>query len=97
MAVVMRMNWPQVSPEQYDAVRKIVDWEQAVADGAIFHVAFWDENGFNAIDVWQSPEHFQTFVDNRLMPGVEQAGGAEGEPNVTITPVHAYFNAESAS
>jgi len=93
MAVVMRMEWPAVTPEQYDKVREIVDWEQAVADGAIFHIAFFDEGGFKVVDVWESPEAFQTFVDNRLMPGVEQAGGVDGEPSVTITPIHRYFNA----
>jgi len=35
---------------------------------------------------------FQAFVDNRLMPGIAQAGDVEGEPTVTITPAHAIFN-----
>jgi hypothetical protein len=38
-------------------------------------------------------EDFQTFVDTRLMPGVAEAGGVEGEPRVTITPAHAVYNA----
>ena len=57
----------------------------------MFHVAFFDEGGFKVVDVWESPEHFQAFVDNRLMPGVAQVG-IEGEPNVTITPAHAVWN-----
>jgi hypothetical protein len=35
---------------------------------------------------------FQAFVDNRLMPGIAQAGGVEGEPKVTITPAHRVFD-----
>ncbi len=58
MAFVMRMEWPEVTPEQYDKVREIVDWEQSVAAGAIFHIAFFDEGGFKAIDIWESPEQF---------------------------------------
>ncbi len=92
MAVVMRMSWPEVSPEQYDKVREIVGWETNPDPGGLFHVAFFDEEGFKAVDVWESPEVFQAFVDNRLMPGIAQAGGVEGEPNVTITPAHAVFN-----
>ena len=93
MAFVMRMDWPEVSPEQYDKVREIVDWEQSVAAGAVFHIAFFDEGGFKAIDIWESPEQFQAFADTRLMPGIAEAGGIKGEPNVTFTPIHRYFNA----
>jgi uncharacterized protein YciU (UPF0263 family) len=93
MAVVMRMEWPEVSPEQYDQVREIVGWETDPAPGGLFHVAFFDEGGFKVVDVWESAEDFQTFVDNRLMPGIAEAGGVEGEPKVTITPAHAVYNA----
>ena len=90
MAVVMRMSWPEVTPEQYDQARELVGWEVAEADGGLFHVAYFDEEGFKATDVWESPEHFQSFVDNRLTPGIQQIG-IEGEPNVTFAPVHRYF------
>ena len=93
MAVVMRMLWPEVSPEQYDKVREIVRWETDPAPGGLFHVAYFDEGGFKTTDVWESPEHFQTFVDTRLMPGIAEAGGIDGEPNVTFTPAHAVYNA----
>jgi hypothetical protein len=93
MAVVMRMEWPGVSAEQYDQLREIVNWENDPAAGGIFHVAFIDDGVFRVVDVWESPEHFQNFVDNRLMPGVAQLG-VEGEPNVTITPAHAVWNSK---
>ena len=64
-----------------------------MAAGAIFHIAFFDEGGFKAIGIWESPEQSQAFVDSRLMPGIAEAGGIEGEPNVTFTPIHRYFNA----
>src|SRR5690349_12840344 len=92
MAVVMRMSWPEVTAEQYDKVREIVGWETNPEPEGYFHVAFFDEGGFKAVDVWGSPEAFQSFVDNRLMPGIEQAGGVDGEPTVTFTPTHAVFN-----
>ena len=92
MAVVMRMSWPEVSPEQYDRVREIVGWETNPDPGGLFHVAYFDEGGFKATDVWESAEVFQNFVDTRLMPGIAEAGGVEGEPQVTITPAHAVFN-----
>ena len=93
MAVVMRMEWRGVSAEQYDELREIVNWENDPATGGIFHVAFMDEGGFKVVDVWESAEHFQTFVDERLMPGVAQVG-VQGEPKVTITPAHAVWNSK---
>ena len=95
MAVVMRMSWPEVTPEQYEEARRIVHWEQDAPDGAIFHVAFFDADGFKAVDVWESAEQFQTFVDTRLMPGIAQIDGVEGEPQVEIVPAQAIYNPQA--
>jgi hypothetical protein len=94
MAVVMRMEWPGVTPEQYEAARKVVHWENDVPEGAIFHVAFFDEGGFKVLDVWESEEDFNAFAQSRLMPSLEPLG-FEGEPKVTFTPAQAYFNAQA--
>jgi hypothetical protein len=91
MAVVMRMSWPEVTAEQYDEACEVVGWERDVPQGAIFHAAFLDEGGFKVVDVWETAEDFQSFVDNRLMPGIAQVG-IEGEPSVTISPAHRVFN-----
>ncbi len=91
MAVVMRMEWPEVTPDQYDAARETVHWEGDVPAGAIFHVAYFDEDGFKVLDVWESAEDFNAFVETRLMPGIAPLG-IEGEPKITITPAHAVFN-----
>ena len=90
MPVVMNMRWAGVTPQQYDAARQTVHWEGDVPDGAMYHVAAFDEGGILVTDVWESAEHFQRFVESRLMPGV-QAVGITGEPDVTIHPVHAIF------
>jgi hypothetical protein len=45
------------------------------------------------VDVWEGAEDFQRFVDERLNPGLAQIENVEGEPNVTITPAHAVYNA----
>jgi len=39
MAIMMRMDWPDATAEQYDELRQVVDWEQDKADGGLFHVA----------------------------------------------------------
>ena len=87
----MRMEWPEVTREQYDATLEAVGWEQTPPEGAIFHVAFFDEAGFNVVDVWESEEHFQKFSDARLNPGIAQVG-IEGEPKVTFAPAYRVFD-----
>jgi hypothetical protein len=90
MAVVMRMEWPEVTQEQYDATLEAVGWEENPPDGAIFHVAFFDEGGFKVLDVWESREKFQTFLEERLYPGIQQVG-IDGEPTLTFAPAHRIF------
>jgi hypothetical protein len=94
MAVVMRMEWPEVTADQYEAARKVVHWEDEVPPGAIFHVAFFDEGGFKVVDVWETEEDFQAFSESRLMPGIEPLG-IEGEPKVTFAPAQAIFNPQA--
>jgi hypothetical protein len=90
MAIAMMMRWEGVTPEQYDAARKLVDWEGKPAEGGLLHVAAFDDRGLRVTDVWETPEAFQAFVAGRLMPGVKQLG-IHGEPVVEIVPVHALF------
>lgn len=91
MSVVMRMHWPEVSREQYEAARREVNWEGNPPAGAQFHVSWFDADGFRVMDVWDSREDFQRFVETRLMPGVAKIG-IEGQPRVELTDAHAVFN-----
>ena len=90
MAIVMLMRWDGVSLEQYDEARKLVGWETEKPDGGMFHIAAHDGQALRVTDVWESAEQFQTFAEQRLMPGVAQLG-LPGEPQVEIYPMHAIF------
>lgn len=90
MATVMLMHWPEVSKEQYEQVRKEVNWEGKVPQGAKFHVAWFSEDGFHVLDLWESQKDFDQFVSQRLMPGVKKIG-AKGEPKVQFAQAHAVF------
>ena len=87
MPVVMQMRWDGVTAEQYDEARDKVRWEEDAPEGGMFHVSWFVDGAMHIIDVWESPEAFQSFVDERLMPGV-QALGIEGQPEVAIQPAH---------
>jgi hypothetical protein len=95
MAVVMQMRWAGVTPQQYDQVRDAVGWETDVPAGGISHVAWFEDDDLHVVDAWESPDQFQAFVDQRLMPGVAQVG-VQGQPEVTIQPAHRVFDAAHA-
>lgn len=90
MAVMMIMEWDGITAEHYDAARQLINWEGNTPEGALFHVAAFTGNGMRVTDLWESAEAFQTFVANRLTPGVTQLG-IPGEPRVEIYPVHRLF------
>jgi hypothetical protein len=91
MAVVMVMHWPEITLEMYEEARRRVNWEGDVPDGAVLHVAWVADDGFRVVDVWESDEQFDRFVRERLMPVVVGELGVKSEPNVTVTPAHAFF------
>jgi hypothetical protein len=89
--VVMSMRWAEVTPEQYEEARQVVNWEGDVPDGAVLHVAGFAGDGLRVTDVWESEDQFNRFVQERLMPGVQQIG-IQGQPDVEFFPVQAIFN-----
>jgi hypothetical protein len=88
---VMQMRWAGVTPEQYEEARSRVNWEGDPADGGVLHVAGFDGDSLRVTDVWESPEHFQRFAEERLMPAVQEMG-IEGEPEVSFYPVQNVWN-----
>jgi hypothetical protein len=90
MATVMSMHWPEVTKEQYEAVRREVNWEGDVPAGAKFHVAWFGDDGFHVVDLWDSPAAFEAFVRQRLTPGVQKVG-IEGNPTFTMHDAQSVF------
>ena len=90
MKIVMIMKWDGVTSDQYEQLRKIVNWEGDAPKGAVFHVAGFDATGIRVTDIWDSADDFNNFVQNRLMPGTQQVG-IPGQPQVEIIPAYAIF------
>jgi len=90
MAKVMLMHWPEVSLEQYEKARKEINWEGNTPKGAKFHVAWMGKDGFHVLDLWESSEEFERFVQDRLMPGVQKLG-IQGQPKVELEDAYAIF------
>lgn len=74
MAVLVFVTGNNFTKEMYEKVRKEVDWEHKHAPGGVFHAASFDKSGntIRIADVWESEQHFMTFVDTRLRPVFEK-------------------------
>ena len=90
MAVLMRMDWPELTRDQYDQLRKVVNWEGDQPPGGLGHVASFDDSGAHVNDIWESAEQLDAFLQQRLMPGVGEVGVA-GQPVVVVMPAHAVY------
>ncbi len=90
MAIMMIMRWDGVSLDQYEQAKSVVGWEKEPPVGGVLHVTAHDGAALRITDVWESEEAFNTFVAERLMPGVAE-GGIDGQPDVEILPLHDQF------
>jgi hypothetical protein len=84
------MHWPEITQELYESVRADVQWETDVPQGAKFHVAWFADDGFHVLDLWESQSDFEQFAGARLAPSTARIG-IKSAPQVTFSPAHAIF------
>ncbi len=96
MAVLIENVFPAgLTNELLDAVTDEMGVDAELPPGGIVHVHFEKDGRAHGVDVWDSLEAYQRFVQSTLMPAmgmVAEARGLDpsrmGEPEVTITEVH---------
>lgn len=90
MAIAIMIDNPDGSKELYDRVVKELGVEERPA-GGIFHAAGPSpRGGWRVIEVWESEEDLNRFVQERLMPAFE-AVGAPRPPQPEIWPLHSHM------
>jgi hypothetical protein len=90
MATVILMHWREATPEQYDRAREMVGWDRETPAGAKLHVSGFDDDGLHVTDVWDSEQSFNTFMQQRLAPAIQEIG-IQGQPDVKFFPMHGVF------
>jgi hypothetical protein len=89
MAICMLMDWSGLGQADYDAVMEALGLDAEPPAGALFHVAGADGDTWRVLDIWESEDAWNTFLETRLKAAFGQAGLADrGQPNVRIFPVH---------
>ena len=62
--------------------------EQQSPDGLLLHTAGQSDQGWYVYDVWESKDHFQRFVQNKLGPAIQELGaGGDSQPQPQFFPV----------
>jgi hypothetical protein len=87
MSDVIMQRFDGVTPEQYDELRRVVGWDRDVPEGMTFHVASFGDDTLRMTDVWDSAGQFETFVQTRILPALQQVG-VEGMPQMIVNPMH---------
>jgi quinol monooxygenase YgiN len=74
MAVCLIFDGPGVTQAQYEQVRNEVAPGDRPPAGALYHVAGPTENGWCVVEVWESQEALDRFVQQKLQQALTKAG-----------------------
>ena len=85
MPVVVISEWPAAGANRdtsnYDAIAERLDAGDNPPEGMILHSAgYTDDNRFQIIELWETPEHAERFRSERLIPLVAQLSGPNTRP-----------------
>ncbi len=97
MAVGIINRFPEgVGADQYDAISGEMGIENEPPEGMIFHSAGELEGRFQVFNVWETPEHAERFVTDRLRPAQVEVIGEERlaelpDAEIVQVEIHNYF------
>ena len=75
MAVAFLIEIPNMTPEDGAAVLRELGLNDRPASGQLLHIEGPAEDGiYRVVDVWESAEVFQSFVEKELGPAFARAG-----------------------
>src|SRR3954464_12828199 len=83
MALLMIMESPGATTDQYDKVNEImgIRGDEDATEGLVQHVAAESDDGIVIVDVWESQEALGRFFQERLGAALEQGGlGSDAPP-----------------
>jgi hypothetical protein len=79
MAVVLILDFPRGSMDEYRQVVERMDLGGRMPEGGLFHAAGLHDGGLRVIDVWTDLATFEAFRDAAIVPYAQAAGLAVPE------------------
>jgi selenophosphate synthase len=81
MAYLITHFWPGATEDQYNATVAVVHPPGRLPEGQTYHAAGPTDGGFLIAAVWDSKEHAERFVQEKLIASMPIEGGFEGQPD----------------
>lgn len=92
MAVAVQLDFRGATLDQYDEAIERMGLlpGSPAAKEELFHLVIKTDDGFRVIDVWESREAFEGFLEARIRPVGPEVGMAK-PPEIQVFEVHNYF------
>lgn len=91
MAVRLQLDFNNLGLDDYDATCRALNFPADWPDGLLAHGSAEVEGRLRVVDVWESRQHFDRFVQERLQAAMGQAVGDRAEqPQITETGLHSF-------
>ena len=90
MLFVTTLDVTGLTPEEYRAVLDEMGVETRPARGIFLHLTTTTDFGYRIIEIWDSKEGFEDFLEKRLGPA-SKAIGLDRKTDISITPLHNFF------
>jgi quinol monooxygenase YgiN len=92
LTVVIIQEWPNAKRDtnNYDAVTdKLRSDGKLEPDGLLLHTAGFDGDTFGILEVWESKDHHEQFLQETLMPAIQSTADQDGrEPESRDYELH---------
>jgi hypothetical protein len=98
MAIAVVQDWVEQETDRsttnYDAISERLQAQPEPPPGLLVHTAGFTGNGFRIFEVWESREAFERFVEQTLMPIINEVGAGEAsQPEQTMYELHSFVPA----
>jgi hypothetical protein len=90
VAVAVFMHFPGLRREEYDRLLSDLALDANPPSGEILHVAADAPDGINVVDLWQTKEAAESFIEQRLRPALH-ARGVGVELTIDVLPLRNLF------
>ena len=90
MATAVLLDWKGVTWNEYVDVVERLDLDGSPPAGGRLHLAGSTDDGMRIVDVWDSPQDFDRFSNERLAPVLQEVGVSTA-PDVTMFEIGNVF------
>lgn len=87
MAVITLLEFPGLTREQYE--RAGASLAGGPPEGILYHSCGSYGDGWRIVDIWESREAFDRFVDGSYLPAVQSVGGTAPTRREVVEAHHA--------